>query len=246
MDAVISALELHNVALKTADSRLRLVNLWSSLECLASVVSGNTTMERVVAFSVDLLTWQKIDKVLRYFAISLRLWRKNLGINDDCPFILKGDGYVSPERLVQILASGDCNYIKKHVIEPVASNTLLLFRANQCYDMFKNPKALYSNLEASKTRLIWHLWRIYRARNLIVHEGSNVESLSLLADHLQHYVSWLLSRIIHGLSFGDDWTAFDSWRFWHARGSFVLEMLEKNQKNLTVRDFFSKEYNTER
>jgi hypothetical protein len=238
IDAILSALELHDVALRESDSRLRLVNLWSSLECLASIAGGKSTMDRVVKFSANLLTWRKIDKTLRYLAISLKLWRDRCSINDDCPYILRGDGYVSPEILVKLIASGDCSAIREHIFKVSNPNPILLFRAHQCYEMFKSPSALWKILEKSRVRLEWHLWRIYRARNIIVHEGGAVESLSLIADHLQSYVSFLLSRVIHGLSMGSDRTVFDSWKFWDSQACFVFDSLKEGNNDLQVSDFF--------
>lgn len=238
MNAILSALELYDLALRGSDSRLRLVNLWAAMECLASIAGGKSTMDRVVKFSANLLTWRKIDKTLRYLAISLKLWREKCCINTDCPYTLRGDRYVSPELLVRLIASGDSAAIREHIFKVSNPNPILLFRANQCYEMFKSPSALCAILEKSRVRLEWHLWRIYRARNIIVHEGGTVESLSLIADHLQSYVSFLLSRVIHGLSLGPDRTVFDSWKIWDSRACFVFDSLKNSGKDLKVSDFF--------
>jgi hypothetical protein len=88
--AIRVALELHSVAPSSVDHRLRLVNLWSAIECLASLVEGETIISRVQKLVVPILTWRKVEKVVRYLAISIHCWlQKNPDVDRaTCPIRL--------------------------------------------------------------------------------------------------------------------------------------------------------------
>ncbi len=46
--------------------------------------------------------------------------------------------------------------------------------------------------------------RIYRNRNMIIHNGENMSYLSLLIENLHSYVDDFISYVIHGVAEGKD------------------------------------------
>lgn len=84
--------------------------------------------------------------------------------------------------------------------------------------------------------------RIYRARNLLIHQGIEYDCLPQLSNHLQQYFSWVLARIVHGYTLGSKWTARDSLRYWQHKASYVFLCLKENKHNqLKVCDLFPKD-----
>ena len=241
--AIRAALELHSVALSSVDHRLRLVNLWSAIECLASLVEGETIISRVQKLVVPILTWRKVEKVVRYLAISIHCWlQKNPDIDRaTCPIRLGHNDSVPPEQLLTLLAEPEDSKNILLLLNLVSGHPLLLYRIDRAWRTFNSPLVLYSNLKESSQRLEWHLWRIYRARNLLVHHGMEPRFIPQLANHLQQYFSWTLSRILHGLTFGPEWRATDSWTFWKSKSDHVLRSLKTNAKMLVVGDMFPEE-----
>lgn len=241
--AIRAALDLHNLALSMTDQRLRLVNLWSALECLASVVEGDSIISRVERLVVPILTWRKIDKVVRYLAISIHFWlRDNPALDrESLPFGLGHNDSVAPEQILTLLTEPENSSGIKSLLNLVSGHPLLLYRIHRAWDVFHDPKSLRSNLNQSERRLGWHLWRIYRARNLLVHQGIEPPCLPQLANHLQQYFSWTLSRLIHGITHGSAWTTKDSWHYWKSRSDHVTDSLEKQPAVLKVGDMFPEE-----
>jgi hypothetical protein len=103
---------------------------------------------------------------------------------------------------------------------------------------FADPKALLKDLRVSSERTAWHLARIYRARNLIVHEGYEDPVVPHLVDNLQYYLSLTLSRILHGMSSHLEWDVTDSIVHWRNKNSYVMQLLDETPAALQVRDFF--------
>ncbi|MDQ8209827.1 hypothetical protein QEH52_20070, partial [Coraliomargarita sp. SDUM461003] len=137
-----------------------------------------------------------MDKVVRYLSISIHYWLKNNPTIDrsSLPFKLGYKDAVHPEQILKLMCEpkGSAGIVK--LLEVVAKHPLLLYRVNEAWKIFHNPVTLQRDLERSSKRLTWHLWRIYRARNLLVHQGVEHDCLPQLSNHLQQYFSWTLSR----------------------------------------------------
>lgn len=241
--AIRAALDLHNMAVSMTDDGLRLVNLWSALECLASVVPGKSIISRVEQLVVPIITWRKIDKIVRYLAISIYFWlRRNPEIErGNLPFPLSPSGSVAPERILTLLCQPAGSEKLGALLEMSRGHPLLHYRIQNAWKLFHEPRKLLGDLKSSESRLAWHLWRIYRARNLLVHQGRRPECLPQLANHLQQYLSWTMSRVLHGLTRGGAWTARDSWILWKSKAEHVRQSLQRQPCVLTVGDLFPEE-----
>lgn len=246
--AIRAALDLHNLALSMTDHRLRLVNLWSALECLASLVDGDSIISRVERLVCPILSWRKPDKIARYIAISIHLWlRSNPEIDRTAlPFRLGHKESVAAERILTLLTEPIHSPGIVSLMNAVSGHPLLLHRVNKAWELFHEPKHLHQNLTSSGKRLGWHLWRIYRARNLLVHQGVEPDCLPQVANHLQQYLSWTLSRLLHGLSFGEEWTGRDSWHFWKSKSEHLVSSLATAPSQLVLEDVFPEELHESR
>lgn len=238
--AIRAALDLHNLALTMSDHRLRLVNLWSALECLASLVDGASIISRIERLVCPILTWRKANKLVRYLAISTHRWLEaNPEIDPaNLPLGLAHQKSVSAHRILRLLTDAEDGPQIRSFLGTVSGHPLLLYRVNKAWDLLHSPKKLHADLTKSAQWLGWHLWRIYRARNLLVHQGVEPECLPQLANHLQQYLSWTLSRLLHGLEFGSDWTGRDSWTFWKSKADHLITSLSENPGGLMLEDVF--------
>ena len=80
---------------------------------------------------------------------------------------------------------------------PVLRSRLLLL-----HDECKNRNDLYNVIKKYGQRVTWHLYRIYRARNVITHSGKRPNALKDLGEHLHSYVDCVVYEIIKKLSSG--------------------------------------------
>jgi hypothetical protein len=80
--------------------------------------------------------------------------------------------------------------------------------------------------------------RIYRARNLTVHEGADVPAVGFLLDNLHFYFSITLSRILHGMVIHPDWGIPESIAYWNTRSGYLLSTLDAHPADLRVNDIF--------
>lgn len=73
---------------------------------------------------------------------------------------------------------------------------LIRNRIFQLNEVYKNPKTMKKDLERFIKRVDWHLKRLYRTRNMIIHSGEEPMNLKVLSEHLHNYVDEILKEIM--------------------------------------------------
>lgn len=81
---------------------------------------------------------------------------------------------------------------------------LLKERIEYYSNTLSTPAQVYTFVEKHAERVRWQIMRIYRNRNLIVHNGNSMPYLGLLIENLHSYVDDFLSYSIYALSKGHD------------------------------------------
>lgn len=77
-------------------------------------------------------------------------------------------------------------------------NTLLKYRANEIIQTLRSSKKVGALLKKHYDRITWHLRRIYRVRNDIVHSADyQLKNLHLFVRHLREYISILVPTSIY-------------------------------------------------
>jgi hypothetical protein len=236
---LLSALELHSIALASTEPRLRLVNLWSALECLAGACEGRTVLQRVRGLVIDLLVWRRVEKVVRYLAIGCKRVIESSGGAADfgVAFERSTENYVHPYEVMRALCAPKNAAPVVELLRGASSHVLLRYRLYRAWEELHDPGRLATKLDLSRRRIDWQLQRIYRARNLVVHYGEEPPMLPLLLDNLQYYTSLSLQKVIHGMKLSDDWGVKESVAYWSAKSRYVVEKLRKGPHELTPGDF---------
>ena len=76
-----------------------------------------------------------------------------------------------------------------------------IFNINKKY---KNLGLIKKDIDRFESRIKWHLRRLYRARNSIIHSGERPQHLQYLSKHLMEYTSQFLDEIIFNLTIRKD------------------------------------------
>lgn len=238
-DRVLSALELHSMAMSSSEPRVKLINFWSALECLAGCHEAESIYHRVVNLVCPLLAWRRVDKVVRYTAIQTKKYADTIDSYSFGPgFRKRTNHYVHPwDMMLALCRPKDHDHICE-LLRFAGGHPLLVFRLYRLWKELHNPKSLKATLESSYRRIEWQLRRIYRARNLLVHHGVEVPMLGSLLDNLQYYASITIQRIIHGMKFGPNWGVRESMAYWSAKHNYVMSRLAERPSDLRVSDFF--------
>ena len=233
---LLAALEQLALASASSDSRTRFINLWASLETLAGAHEGESTMARVCELIVPLFVSRKVHRTTRSLTIQVEKHKRFTGL------ISLGCGFPSQRRVDQdrmfIAISSPKNDPKIVELFGAIKCPLLRWRIYQLWRKYHSPRNLLSQLEESKQRLEWHLSRIYRTRNLLVHEGVEAPFIAPLLDNLQNYLSTLVQRLVHELQHHPDWNIRQVVEHWHGRMNYIFESLnDTNPERLLTNNF---------
>ena len=237
---VLNALELHSLAHGSTAPRVQLVNLWSAAECLAGDDKAETVIRRVCAVFTPIIVWRRVEKIIRYVSICLREFRDHGATEGLGPgFPNSTDQFVDAwETMLAVCKPAGHSHICQ-LLRYAHEHPLLCFRVYTLWQEFHEPGDLAKKLMESHQRVGWQLNRIYRARNLVVHDGIEPATLGFLLDNLQYYFSITISRILHGLQLNSTWGVPEAAALWRARNSYVREMLDARPSALRLSDFFA-------
>ena len=89
-------------------------------------------------------------------------------------------------------------YIQTNLVE---AQPLLAYRAARYHERLTNPKLLQQKgIERHRQNVDWHLARIYRVRNEIVHEAALHMNIETITGNLRYYLTFILSLLLDYLS----------------------------------------------
>lgn len=235
---ILNALEHYSLAHASTATRVKLVNLWTALECLAG--ASDSMIEGVCDLVVPIVTWRRSDKLVTYAASCLHQYRSTGVSRRLRPELITGRGdAVSREQLLLTLVRPQHDPAIVDLLKATDEHPLLRNRVYTLWKTFSDPRTLANELSLSKKRVYWHLYRIYRARNLIVHEGKDNEFAQTLLDNLHYYFSLTLSRVLHGMQLKKGFSIDQSIAYWKSRSDYLLSSLQTEPRVLRMADLFA-------
>lgn len=234
---LLNALELHSLAHGAAAPRVRMVNLWSAIECLLGSRKNESLIEHAASLIAPLVAWNRVEKIVRYLAISLHQFRSyGTSIPHGVGFENSTAHSVESADLLAVLVKPRGHISPAALAAYTLQHPLLKYRLFRAWEGLSEPALLRKELEASQQRIRWQLFRIYRARNLSVHQGVEVEMSNTLLDTLQYYFSFLLSRIVAQLKRNGSWELDDAIASLSREARYRQETLRGASSRLQVRD----------
>jgi len=242
--SILNALEHYALAHSSAAARVRLVNLWSGLECLVGTRTSESIISAVCDSVAPIIAWRQVDRLVRYQAICLQEFRARLQEDGLAEKSLLGEGFaserenhISPESVLLVLTKPDKHPHIMNLLGHTSRHPLLCHRTYELWKTFHDPKVLRRDLLAYHSRVRWNLCRFYRSRNLIVHQGEETPLIENQLETLHYYFSLTLSRILHDMRLHPHWTIRDALAHWRLRWGYLSERLEKSPQTLLLGDF---------
>ena len=105
------------------------------------------------------------------------------------------EGQNEEEKIAAILVMDKYQAEKESLINALNFYPLLQYRIEQYSEVLSNRLSLKEYLVAHRKRVFWHIMRIYRNRNMIVHDGSHFPYIDVIVQNLHHYVDSLIDTI---------------------------------------------------
>lgn len=188
---------LHNTAIQQSDLEDGFVNLWSIMEVVSNSSENGSTIDGVIQSVLPIL---QNDYYLKYFrllnddlkkALSKEQYRHIVAIEDDKPLL---------EKIMCFVFLPEYEQLRETVFEELSEYPNIRDKIYQLYLLKDNRTKVYALSSNYAQRVSWHLYRLYRLRNKIVHAGETDRNIQLLGEHLHIYCDSILYELITKLA----------------------------------------------
>ena len=196
-------MEIHNMALEIKSPSNALLSLWSILELLLEKEENENDRSRIfniIDLVIPYLKNSYIEKLITNLLLDLQRWNKKI-ITDILEKVKIGK--TSVEKLFIFVAFENYEDTRQELYKKLETFPLLRFRIFTLNQQLKKKSNINKILNEHEKKIRWHLHRIYRARNCIIHDGDEVRNIENLVENLLSYVDIISERIIKKLGKGD-------------------------------------------
>ena len=209
--------KIHNAAIYSDNVNDSLLSLWSMIESFieddepeikkqsedteeqkgkvveTSKVSRSKT-GKVIAYIIPFLKSTYISKLVQTCMDDIQHWNVDF-FNENISTIEFGNNDL--ERTFAFLSFDTMNEKRVALYQQADKYPLLKNRVFTLNEAFHNSKNIKALIQEHAQRVEWHIYRIYRARNYIVHDAEGNEKLnSELLINLHSYVDVIISKIV--------------------------------------------------
>lgn len=187
------SVELHNTAISASDLKSGFLNFWSAVEILCQ---GHTADSKIGPVLDVVLPILKKD----YLVAQIQDFNKNLNDNlrkEDYEYILSEIKVAGCEKrkIFQLIFLEQYKDLRTEVLTKLANYPVL--RSRLCLlSSMNTTKKLNTMICAYVQRVKWHIYRMYRTRNAIVHSGEVPRNLKYLGEHLHSYLDSTANEFI--------------------------------------------------
>lgn len=201
-DKIINVINLHTSAMESRNDSNQLLNLWTIVEVLVEIDkrNGYSKITQISNTLTTVLNRNYIRSLMEQLIIDLGLCECD--INGVLDKIQCGNDYV--EKVIALLVLKDYCPEFDCLVSCLSQYPLLVYRLRHYKQVLSSRKNLKKYLEAHRKRLEWQIMRIYRNRNMIVHDGSHFRYIDLILQNLHYYTDSLVDTIIQYIEKGYD------------------------------------------
>lgn len=193
-----AALRFYRMSITTNTEHVAFINSWTSIEYL---ITGNNS-------SIDQNDVRNIVSTflsIRYISDLLNDLKMNLtNLHIQHPYT-KNWQEIDECELLESLRDPD--FMGK-LIDTLDENKLLKHRTIELGENLKTNKNMVELISKHKQRLEWHISRLYRTRNVIAHEASNID-VTLILPHIQLYNFLIIETAFSFINNSDVSTSLD-------------------------------------
>ena len=200
---LVSVIELHSSAVNNSDVGNQLLNLWTIVEILIQTQQKNSynKINQICNVFTSVLNSQYIASLIAQLTNDLKRCVPDLFTQEIEQITL---GVNEREKLIALLVLPAFSANKKNILAGLNSYPLLQFRVEQYSNIFSDRKRIKLFLASHRERLNWQIMRIYRNRNMIVHDGSHFPYIEIIVQNLHFYIDSLIDAINEYLGKGYD------------------------------------------
>ena len=187
-------IDLHNQAIRQHDLNDGFVNLWSILEIVCEDTLGDSKIEKVINGIAPILQKDYFSVLHENIGEDLR---DNLSKQDFKSLIeqmLDNDPDIDP--IAQFIYLPQFEQLREEYFKKLCGFPIIMTKIHRLYKLKGNISDLKALSVSYAQRVKWHIYRLYRTRNAIVHAGDTHQRIQMLGEHLHIYVDRIMYEIL--------------------------------------------------
>lgn len=196
--AFYKSIILHNEAIESNDVSNQLLNLWTIVETLIDTKRDNEDKINTICTTLCAV----LNRCYLYNCLEQLLHDIITCTNADISALINNidpnnEDIDAVERFALLLTLDEnvatLDRIKQELLDyPLLKYRLRLFSEH----VFADSNSIYEYLKRHEKRIKWHIMRIYRNRNMIVHSGTYMPYRNIIIENLHYYVDVLFDTLI--------------------------------------------------
>ncbi len=192
-------IETHNTAIESQDAKNAFLNLWSIVEIIGVYDHTDSKIKEILRSIVPVLKRNYVNRVVEELHDYIKANVDSAEYNR----IISSLNLTGSEefKIACLLILPEHEDKRKEMYQALSQHPLIRSRISQLYeDVFKDKKKYVTELNRYAQRLTWHIQRLYRVRNSIIHSGDTDDNLKALVEHLHSYVDEIILEIMDRLT----------------------------------------------
>lgn len=192
-------IETHNTAIESHDAKNAFLNLWSIIEIIGVYDHTDSKIKEILRSIVPVLKRNYVNRVVEELhdyikanvdSVEYRTIINSLNLTGSEEF-----------KIACLLILPEHEDKRKKMYQALSQYPLIRSRMSQLHeDVFRDKKKYVSELNRYAQRLTWHIQRLYRVRNSIIHSGDTDDNIKALVEHLHSYADEIILEIMDRLT----------------------------------------------
>ena len=199
--SIINAVQFHSHALDSKSQENQLLDFWAIFESVLDI-SNKHTSDRISQVCIYLIPILKRRYV---YSLIVQLCEDIKNFDEEY-YAQLTQGCASEmdkaAKIFKIISLPSLEEERNELCDKCKKFPLLKERIEYYAEIFFTLKSTYEFVEKHAERVKWQIMRIYRNRNLIIHNGDSMPYLTLLIENLHSYVDEFLEYTVQNMANG--------------------------------------------
>lgn len=188
------ALDLHGLSIDSDNYENQILNLWITLEMLIPNDFSSSRIQQITTQLIPFLSINYIYKIIKDLSSSISKW-KPLRARYYLNQIPDEVGKSVIEKYTGLIALDEFDMLRNQIYSELNDFPLLRNRIFRTNELLSKPEHILKAIKIHEQKLLWHLRRLYRTRNQIVHDGKQIQNIDVLIENAHYYLDEFLTRI---------------------------------------------------
>lgn len=201
--AILNAARFHSHSLDSISEENQLLDLWSIFESVLDISNKHTSdrIQQICMYLVPILKQRYVYSLFEQLASDIKNFNEIFYVE------LTGEDSITScgvRKICEFILLDEFEEKRRDFVQETRDFPLLAERIQYYTSTLSDTEAVFKFVEKHSERVRWQVMRIYRNRNLIIHNGKSMPYLHLLIENLHSYVDDFLAYAIRRMSEGHD------------------------------------------